>query len=93
MKLEQITAGMSLTGAEPTQIVTVVATVPLGDGAVQLIYRTPDGTMKERLLGAPTKSQLSLPQSNARGPSTATARRFSSPAKPSASTSRSCSTR
>ena len=43
MKLKEITAGLSLAGVEPTQIVTVVATVPLGDGALQLIYRTPDG--------------------------------------------------
>jgi hypothetical protein len=42
MKLNEITPGLSLTGVEPTQIVSVVATVPLGDGALQLIYRTPD---------------------------------------------------
>ncbi|WP_349963463.1 helicase-related protein [Rhizobium sp. ZPR3] len=50
MKLEDITAGQSLSGIEPSQIVTVVATVPLGEGAVQLIYRTPEGSMKERFL-------------------------------------------
>jgi hypothetical protein len=47
MKLEEITAGRSLSGVEATEIVTVVATVPLGEGALQLIYRTPDGAMKE----------------------------------------------
>jgi superfamily II DNA or RNA helicase len=51
MKLEEIASGQSLVGIEPTQIVTVVATVPLGEGSVQIIYRTPDGTMKERLIG------------------------------------------
>src|SRR5690348_7326768 len=50
MKLEELAAGLSLSGIEPSQVVTVVATVPVGEGAVQLIYRTPDGTMKERLL-------------------------------------------
>ncbi|WP_334149219.1 helicase-related protein [Hyphomicrobium sp.] len=50
MKLEEITSGQSLSGIEPSQIVTVVAVVPLGEGSVQLIYRTPDGGMKERLL-------------------------------------------
>jgi hypothetical protein len=49
MKLQEITAGLSLSGVEPTQIVSVVATVPQGDGAVQLIYRTPNGGMRERL--------------------------------------------
>ena len=52
MKLKEITAGLSLSGVEPTQIVSVVATVSLGDGALQLIYRTPDGAMKERLLAS-----------------------------------------
>ena len=52
MKLNQITAGQTLAGVELSQIVTVVAAVPHGDAAVQLIYRTPDGVIKERLLGA-----------------------------------------
>ena len=50
MKLQEIRSGLSLSGVEPTEIVSVVATVPQGDGALQLIYRTPDGAMKERLL-------------------------------------------
>ena len=63
MKLEEITPGRSLAGVEPAEIVTVVATVPLGDGAVQLIYRTPGETMKERLLNradeaAPSSSRV-----------------------------------
>jgi len=51
MQLEHISAGQSLSGVEPGQIVTVVATVPIGDGALQLIYKTPDGKMHERMLG------------------------------------------
>jgi superfamily II DNA or RNA helicase len=50
MILEEIKSGLSLSGIEPRQIVTAVAVVPLGEGSVQLIYRTPDGAMKERLL-------------------------------------------
>ena len=50
MKLEEIITGLNLTGVVPTQIVSVVALVPHGEGALQLIYRTPDGAMKERLL-------------------------------------------
>ena len=60
MKLKEITAGQSLSGVEPTQIVSVVATVPLGDGALQLIYRTPDGGMKERLLGGTDEASISV---------------------------------
>ena len=50
MKLNQITVGQSLCGVEPTQNVAVVAIIPHGDSAVQLIYRTQAGEMKERLL-------------------------------------------
>jgi len=60
MKLKEITAGLSLTGVEPTQIVSVVATVPLSDGALQLVYRTPDGEMKERLLGTADEGSISV---------------------------------
>jgi superfamily II DNA or RNA helicase len=51
MNLKDISVGQSLAGVEPTQIVSVVATVPHGDSALQIIYRLPDGTIKERLLG------------------------------------------
>jgi superfamily II DNA or RNA helicase len=51
MKLEDITPGANLTGIEPDHVVAVVTTVRLADGAVQLIYRTADGAIKERLLG------------------------------------------
>jgi SNF2 family DNA or RNA helicase len=58
MKLNQITTGQALAGVEVNEIVTVVAAVPHGDAAVQLIYRTPNGTIKERLLGAADEQQI-----------------------------------
>jgi len=60
MRLEDITKDLSLSGIEPTQIVSVVATVPLGDGSVQVIYRTPDGQMKERLLGRMDEASIAV---------------------------------
>lgn len=60
MKLEEITTGLNLTGVVPAQIVTVVAIVPHGDGALQLIYRTPDGAMKERLLVRADEPSISV---------------------------------
>lgn len=60
MKLEEIKAGQSLSGVEPSQVVTVVATVPLGEGSVQLIYRTPGGNMKERLINRGDEPSLDL---------------------------------
>jgi superfamily II DNA or RNA helicase len=58
MNLKDISAGQSLAGVEPTQIVTVVATVPHGDGPLQIIYRLPDGTIKEQLLGPADESSI-----------------------------------
>ncbi len=50
MKPEHMSGGCSLVGVEPAQVATVVAVVPLGDAAATLIYNTPDGTLKDRLL-------------------------------------------
>ncbi|WLB66005.1 helicase-related protein [Bradyrhizobium japonicum] len=60
MKIEELAAGQSLSGIEPTDIVSVVALVPLAEGSVQLIYRTPDGAMKERLLGRADESSIEI---------------------------------
>jgi hypothetical protein len=43
MQLNDIKAALNLAGIEPTEIVSVVAIVPFGDDAVQVIYRTPGG--------------------------------------------------
>ncbi len=59
MRLQDITAGASLSGIEPTQIVTIVAAISHGEDALQLIYRTPDGAMKERLLGRADEDSIS----------------------------------
>jgi len=61
MKLEEIQSGQSLSGVEPTRIVTVVATVKVGEGpSTQLIYRTPDGAMKERFLGRADEDSIGV---------------------------------
>ena len=62
MKLEEIEAGQSLAGVEASDVVTVVAKVPLGDASVQLIYRTPEGAMKERLLGRSDEAFIAIAQ-------------------------------
>lgn len=60
MKIEELAQGQSLSGVEPSEVVTVVAIVPLGEGSVQLIYRTPDGSMKERMLGRVDEGLIEL---------------------------------
>jgi superfamily II DNA or RNA helicase len=60
MKLEEIKTGQSLSGIELSQIATVVAVVPLSEESVQLIYRTSDGNMKERLLGRGDETSVNI---------------------------------
>ena len=60
MKLEEIAAGQSLSGIEASQIVSVVATVPHGGEALQLIYRTPEGAIKERLLSRDDEASVAI---------------------------------
>jgi hypothetical protein len=60
VKLEALKAGISLVGIEPTLIATVIAVVPIGDGAVQILYKTPEGTIKERLLGHADEASISV---------------------------------
>jgi superfamily II DNA or RNA helicase len=50
--IEDIKPGLALTGLEPGVVVSVIAAVPIGTGAVQVIYKLPDGTIRERLVGA-----------------------------------------
>jgi hypothetical protein len=51
MRIEDIKTGDSLQGIEPAALVTVVAVVPISTDAIQLVYKTPDGALKDRLLG------------------------------------------
>src|SRR5439155_13731868 len=60
MRLEDLTPGTSLTGIESSAVATVVAVTPIAEGAVQVIYRIPDGTLKERLLGRADEATIAL---------------------------------
>ena len=60
MKLEELKPGIALVGLEPGVIATVAAVVPIGEGTIQVFYRPPDGTTKERLLGRIDEANLSV---------------------------------
>jgi hypothetical protein len=60
MLLEDLKIGLSLVGIEPTSVVTVIAVVPIADGATHLICKKPDGTLKDRLLGRADEPIFSL---------------------------------
>jgi len=60
IKLEDLKPGIPLVGLEPASIATVAAVVPIGEGSVQVFYRTADGGTKERLLGRADEENLSI---------------------------------
>ena len=60
LKLENLKPGLPLVGLEPSVVATVAAVVPIGEGSVQVFYRTPDGTTKERLLGRADEENISI---------------------------------
>jgi superfamily II DNA or RNA helicase len=50
MRIEDITPGLPIVGLESSSISTVVAVVPIGTEAVQVIYKTSTGDLKDRLI-------------------------------------------
>ena len=60
LKLEDLKPGLPLVGLEPSVVATVAAVVAIGEGSVQVFYRTLDGTTKERLLGRGDEENLSV---------------------------------
>lgn len=60
LKLAEIKPGLALVGVEPNLVVTAAAVVPIGADAVQLFYKTPDGSVKERLLSAADEPNIGL---------------------------------
>lgn len=60
MRIEDIQSGSSLIGLEASNVATVVAVVPIADGVVQVLYKTPDGALKERLLGRADEENIAI---------------------------------
>ena len=57
---ENINPGVRLEGVEPDVIVTVAAVVPNPPSSVQVFYQRPDGTLRERLVGATSLDSVSV---------------------------------
>ena len=60
LRLEDIKSGLALEGLEPAHVVTVVAVVPLSPDSIQVIYRPPEGGVKECNLTRMNEATLSL---------------------------------
>ncbi len=60
LRLEDIKKDASIAGIEPGQVVRVVTTEPVGDNALTVYYKTPDGRLLERMLFRTDEASLSL---------------------------------
>ncbi|HQR42242.1 MAG TPA: helicase-related protein, partial [Gemmatales bacterium] len=60
LRLSEIKTGQALLGLEPAVIATVSAVNQIAEGAVEVIYRTPDGGLKSRLLNTNDEANISL---------------------------------
>ena len=60
IRLEDIQPGLALVGLEPAVICSVVAVVPIAEGTVQVVYKTPDGALKDRLLNRGDEPNISV---------------------------------
>jgi len=60
IRLEEIQRGLTLVGLEPTALCSVITVVPIAEGTIQVIYKTPDGTIKDRILNRADESSLSV---------------------------------
>lgn len=60
LRLEELKPGIALTGIEPSLVVTINALNPIGTDAVSIFYKTPDGTVKERMLGRADEAYISV---------------------------------
>jgi len=60
VKLEDIKKNAAIAGIEPGQVVRIVTTEPVGDSAITVYYKTPDGRLLERMLFRTDEANLSL---------------------------------
>jgi SNF2 family DNA or RNA helicase len=60
LKLEDIKKDAAIAGLEPGQVVRIVTTEPVGDNALTVYYKTPDGRLQERMLFRTDEANLSL---------------------------------
>ena len=60
LKLEDIKKDAVMAGLEPSQVVRIVTTEPVGDNALTVYYKTPDGRFQERMLFRTDEANLSL---------------------------------
>ncbi len=58
MKLEEITKGALVSGIEPGKAVRVMSVDPVGNNAISVVYRTEDGSLRDRMLFRSNEADL-----------------------------------
>lgn len=60
LKLEEIKKDAQVRGVEPDEIVTIVSVDPIGDQAIQVVYKTAQGQFREQMLFRADESRIEL---------------------------------
>jgi len=60
IRLEDIRPGLALVGLEPSAVCSVLAVSQIAKGSSQVIYKTPEGVLKERLLTEADEGLVSI---------------------------------
>ena len=60
MRLTELKPGLALVGLEPDRVCTVIQVHSLAENAVQVYYKLPDGSLKERLLGTADEATIAV---------------------------------
>lgn len=60
MKLDEIKAGIAVTGIEQLSVTTISGVIPVSSNSVQIFYKISDGSIKERLLDSAAAEKIQL---------------------------------
>jgi len=60
MNISDLKTGIAVTGIEGDVVTTISALIPLSSTSVQVIYKLPDGSLKERMLDNKTSETIAL---------------------------------
>ena len=63
LKLEDIKQGAQINGLPPNEVATISVAEMVGNNAVSIIYKLPDGNLKERIVYCDDEPSLTLAKS------------------------------
>ena len=60
LKLEAIEKGAQIKGLDPDQLATIIAATFIGEQALEVVYKTEQGALREQILYRSSESQLEV---------------------------------